>query len=195
MWIRFVKQLVFKKTYSSMLKANDRIIHHCFTLLAYCHLWSISLKHYFIQIKTANQFFIAYALMHMNIFVYYLLYCNVMRIFGSSVIITLTLHAVFETQSKRCRSSWLESQAIYIKLKKKSTKISWSSSKVVGLGLTDLWEFPTLLTRVLWCLKSLVTRLLSHSGIPGVTLWFLHWFICRRSPSPTAAGRRFLFTR
>ena len=31
------------------------------------------------------------------------------------------------------------------KIKEKSLKSSQSSSKVVGLGLADLWEFPTLL--------------------------------------------------
>ena len=30
------------------------------------------------------------------------------------------------------------------KIEEKSTKSSWFSSKVVGLGLVDLWEFPTL---------------------------------------------------
>ena len=30
------------------------------------------------------------------------------------------------------------------KIEEKSTKSSRSSSKVVGLGLADLWEFPTL---------------------------------------------------
>ena len=33
------------------------------------------------------------------------------------------------------------------KIEEKSTKSSWSSSKVVGLGLADLWEFPTLVPR------------------------------------------------
>ena len=45
---------------------------------------------------------------------------------------------------KSCRSSCLESQITNIKLKKKSRKSSWSSSKVIGLGPADLWEFPTL---------------------------------------------------
>ena len=31
------------------------------------------------------------------------------------------------------------------KIEEKSAKSSWSSSKVVGLGLADLWEFPTLI--------------------------------------------------
>ena len=33
-------------------------------------------------------------------------------------------------------------------IEEKSTKSSWSSSKVVGLGLADLWEFPTLVLRI-----------------------------------------------
>ena len=36
------------------------------------------------------------------------------------------------------------------KIEEKSTKSSRSSSKVVGLGPADLWEFPTLLTRVVF---------------------------------------------
>ena len=30
--------------YTSMVNKNDRIIHHCVTVLAYCHLWSVSLN-------------------------------------------------------------------------------------------------------------------------------------------------------
>ena len=33
------------------------------------------------------------------------------------------------------------------KIEEKSTKSSQSSSKIVGLGQADLWEFPTLITR------------------------------------------------
>ena len=36
------------------------------------------------------------------------------------------------------------------KIKEKSTKSFWSSSKVVGLGPADLWEFPTLIMRMSW---------------------------------------------
>ena len=32
-----------------------------------------------------------------------------------------------------------------VKIEEKSTKSSQSSSKVVGLGPADLWEFPTLI--------------------------------------------------
>ena len=34
------------------------------------------------------------------------------------------------------------------KIKEKITKSSWSSSKVVGLGPADLWEFRTLISRM-----------------------------------------------
>ena len=44
---------------------------------------------------------------------------------------------------KSCRSLCLESQIINIKLKK-NIKIFRSSSKVLGLGLADRWEVPTL---------------------------------------------------
>ena len=46
-------------------------------------------------------------------------------------------------------------------IEEKSTKSSWSSSKVVSLGLVDLWEFPTLVTiciviiTAVWILSSM----------------------------------------
>ena len=43
-------------SYTSMVNQNDRIIYHCVTLLVYCNLWSVSLKHKFlIQIRTVSQ--------------------------------------------------------------------------------------------------------------------------------------------
>ena len=56
---------------------------------------------------------------------------------------------------KSCRSSCLKFQIINIKLKQKSTKSSRSSSKVVCLGLVDLWEFPTL---VVWRIMISVSK-------------------------------------
>ena len=53
---------------------------------------------------------------------------------------------------KSCRSSCLESQ-IKNKIEEKSTKSSQSSSKVVGLGPADMWEFPTLVITAPHCIK------------------------------------------
>ena len=61
-------------------------------------------------------------------------------IISSCCIIFTTWIQCWKFSEKSCRCSSLESQIINIKL----TKSSWSSSKVVGLGLADLWVFPTL---------------------------------------------------
>ena len=50
------------------------------------------------------------------------------------------------------------------KIEEKSTKISRSSYKVVGLGLADLWEFPTLLALVCF------DHVISYPGF----MWLIH---------------------
>ena len=53
--------------------------------------------------------------------------------------------AVFETQSKQLSVLMALISNYKHKIEEKSTKSSQSFFKVVGLGLADLWEFPTLL--------------------------------------------------
>ena len=56
---------------------------------------------------------------------------------------------LFETQSKKLQvlMPWILNYKH--KIEEKSTKSSRSSSKFVGLGLADLWEFPTLAVNLL----------------------------------------------
>ena len=54
--------------------------------------------------------------------------------------------SVFETQSKKLQVLMPWNANHRHEIEEKSTKSSWSSSKVFGLGLADLWEFPTQMT-------------------------------------------------
>ena len=82
---------------------------------------------------------------------------------------------------KSCRSPCLESQIINIKLKQKGTKSSRSSSKVVGLGPADLWEFPTLLVRHLYIEPSprmpFVIETTGHQEPQYGPIWEEKWVI------------------
>ena len=59
------------------------------------------------------------------------------------LVLVLVRDQCLKLSQKSCRSSCLESQIMNMKLKKNQQKFPGrSSSKVVGLGLVDLWAFP-----------------------------------------------------
>ena len=93
---------------------------------------------------------------------------------------------------KSCRSACLESQIINIKLKKNQQKVPGPPPKLSGLGLMDLWEFPTLALWQPYChRKGYILLVLIASGGGRVIIvtkvsfqYHDHLTFMREIPSP-----------